>query len=95
MCNTSIACLKTADDGKSGSVPEPVFSLDDMDEILKKIEQQQAKIDAMYVSVEKLRRYFMWTLIITVVTIVIPLIILVVALPFMVSTITSTYGGLL
>ncbi|MDD5463862.1 MAG: hypothetical protein PHP62_01835 [Candidatus Moranbacteria bacterium] len=66
-----------------------------MEEILKKLEEQQIKIDAMYMSVEKLRKYFLWTLIVTIVTVVAPLIILAIALPFMISTISSAYGGLL
>ncbi|HAR99691.1 MAG: hypothetical protein US57_C0006G0014 [Candidatus Moranbacteria bacterium GW2011_GWC2_37_73] len=66
-----------------------------MDEVLKKLEEQQIKIDAMYVSVEKLRKYFLWTLIVTIVTVVVPLIILAIALPFMISTISGMYSGLL
>ncbi|KKQ51224.1 MAG: hypothetical protein US70_C0021G0015 [Parcubacteria group bacterium GW2011_GWD2_38_11] len=66
-----------------------------MEELLKKLEEQQIKIDAMYVSVEKLRKYFLWTLIVTIVTVVAPLIILTIALPFMMSAISSAYGGLL
>ncbi|KKP95359.1 MAG: hypothetical protein US25_C0062G0004 [Candidatus Moranbacteria bacterium GW2011_GWE1_36_7] len=66
-----------------------------MDEVLKKLEEQQIKIDAMYVSVEKLRKYFLWTLVITIATIVLPIIIMMIALPFMMSTISNAYGGLL
>jgi type II secretory pathway component PulF len=62
------------------------------EEILQKIEEQQKKIDAIYVSVERLRKYFMWTLIITFVTIVLPLIALVFVLPQFISTITSAYN---
>jgi CHASE3 domain sensor protein len=64
-------------------------------EILKKIEEQQQKIDAIYVSVEKTRKYFQWTLIITVVTIVMPLVAIIILLPWLMSTFTSAYGGLL
>jgi TRAP-type mannitol/chloroaromatic compound transport system permease small subunit len=41
----------------------------------------EQKIDAMYASVEKLRKYFLWTGIITVVLFVLPLIGLVFAVP--------------
>jgi len=51
------------------------------EEILQKIEEQGRKIDEMYRSVEKLRKYFFWTLIITVVMIVIPIIGLIIAIP--------------
>ena len=41
----------------------------------------QEKLDAIYKSVEKTRRYFQWTLIISVVVIVLPLIGLAFAIP--------------
>lgn len=63
-----------------------------MDELMKKLEQQEAKIDAMYASVEKLRKYFLWTLIITVVTVVLPIIAMMFILPAIMSTMTSAYG---
>lgn len=62
-----------------------------MEEILKKIEEQEKKIDAMYVSVEKLRKYFLWTLIIAGATVVLPLILMIVVLPSVLGTITSIY----
>ncbi len=62
-----------------------------MEEILKKIEEQQAKIDAIYVSVEKLRKYFLWTLIVTVATVLVPLIAVVIILPSLLSTVSSLY----
>ncbi|KKQ80314.1 MAG: hypothetical protein UT03_C0027G0002 [Candidatus Moranbacteria bacterium GW2011_GWD2_38_7] len=63
-----------------------------MEEILKKLEEQQIKIDAMYASVEKLRKYFLWTLIVTVATIVLPIIALMFILPAIISTLTGAYG---
>lgn len=65
-----------------------------MEELLKKLEEQQIKIDAMYVSVEKLRKYFLWTLIITVVTIVLPIIAAMFILPTVISTLMSSYSGI-
>ncbi len=66
-----------------------------MDEILKKLEEQDKKIDAIYVSVEKTRKYFLWTMIITIVTIILPIIALIVLIPWVVSTFSSMYGDLL
>lgn len=63
-----------------------------MEELLKKIEEQQVKIDAMYVSVEKLRKYFLWTLVITVAMIVLPLVAMMFVLPSVVGTLTNAYG---
>ena len=64
-------------------------------ELLKKLEEQEKKIDAIYVSVEKTRKYFQWTLIVTVVTIVLPIVVLIIMIPWLMSTLSSAYGGLL
>lgn len=63
-------------------------------EILDKLQRQEEKIDQMYRSVEKLRRYFLWMIILAVVTLVLPMIAMVFILPWAISTITSAYGGL-
>ena len=52
-------------------------------------EETKQKIDAIYLSVEKTRKYFLWTLIVTVVLFVLPLLGLVVMLPRVLSTLTS------
>jgi len=64
------------------------------DELLKKIQVQEAKLDSIYASVEKLRKYFLWTLIITVATVVLPLLVLVFMLPWLMGTLGAAYGGL-
>jgi len=46
----------------------------------------ESKIDAIYVSVEKTRKYFQWTMIITVVLFVLPLIGLIFAIPAFMSS---------
>ena len=66
-----------------------------MDEILKKLEEQDKKIDAIYVSVEKTRKYFLWTMVITIATVVLPIIVLIILLPWLINTLTSAYSGLL
>ncbi len=61
-----------------------------MDEdISKKLDEMQKRLDAVYVSVEKTRKYFQWTLIITLVAVVLPLIGLVFAIPAYLSTLGS------
>ena len=52
-----------------------------LDRIEVKLAELQAKIDATFVSAEKTRKYMMWTAIITVAVIVIPLLILPAVLP--------------
>jgi TRAP-type mannitol/chloroaromatic compound transport system permease small subunit len=64
-------------------------------DILTRLEILEKKIDMMYVTVDKLRRYFLVSTILTVVFFVLPLIIAVIAIPFMINTVTNMYGGLL
>jgi type II secretory pathway component PulF len=51
------------------------------EEILKKLAEQEEKINAIYRSVEKTRKYFLWMLIVTVAMIIIPLIGLIFVIP--------------
>lgn len=60
--------------------------------ILQKIEEQNEKLKAIYQSAEKTRKYFLWTLIVTIVTIVLPLIALAFVIPWMLNTLTSSLG---
>ena len=64
------------------------------EDLIKKIDEKQEKINKIYVSVEKTRKYFQWTLIITLVTIVLPILLLLFILPTIMSTYTSTLSGL-
>lgn len=63
-------------------------------ELIKKIEEQGLKIDAIYQSVEKTRKYFLIVAWITVATVVLPLIILAFVLPSFISTYVDTLSGL-
>ena len=63
-----------------------------LDELASSANEQEKRIDDIYKSVEKTRKYFMWTLIVTVATIVLPLIGLMVAIPWFLKTMTSAYG---
>ena len=58
-------------------------------EILKKLEEQKKQIEAIYISVEKTRKYFFWTGVITLVVIVIPLLLLPFVLPTALSGLTG------
>lgn len=51
----------------------------------QKILDIEKKIDAIYISTEKTRKYFMWTLIITVAAVVLPIIGLLFAIPSFMS----------
>ena len=63
-----------------------------MDPIQNKLEEHSQKLDKIYTSVEKTRKYFLWTLIATVVFLVLPLVVFLFILPTILSTLT---GGLL
>ncbi|MGE5392153.1 MAG: hypothetical protein ACM3NH_00185 [Candidatus Saccharibacteria bacterium] len=58
-------------------------------EISKKLDEQEAQLLRIYLSVEKTRKYFLWTLIVTVVMLILPLIGLLIAIPSFISTYTS------
>lgn len=61
-------------------------------EILKKLEAEDAKLDAIHQSIEKMRKYFLWTLVITIAVIVLPLVGLLLVAPQFIATYTSGLG---
>jgi hypothetical protein len=62
-------------------------------ETVERIAALEKKIDAIWVSVEKTRKYFLWTLIVGVVTFVLPLIGLAFVIPFYLRTLSQSLGG--
>ena len=58
----------------------------------KKLAEQDAKLDKIYASIEKMRKYFLWTMIITIATIVLPIIALIAVIPWFLSVMTSAYN---
>jgi hypothetical protein len=61
-----------------------------MDPIEQRLAALEKKVDAVYSSVEKLRKYFLWTGIIAVAVFVLPLLLL----PFAMSQLMSVYGDM-
>jgi hypothetical protein len=55
-------------------------------------QELEAKLDAIYKSVEKTRKYFLWTLVATVVAFVLPLLGLIIIIPWFLRTLTSAYS---
>ena len=53
----------------------------DEEKILEKLEEQGKKIDGIYKSVEKTRKYFLWTFIVSIVVVVLPLVGLLFVIP--------------
>jgi type II secretory pathway component PulF len=63
-------------------------------EILRKIEELEKKVEAVYQSSEKMRKYFLWTLIISAVVIILPLIGLLIVIPQFLNTYNAANLGL-
>jgi len=61
-------------------------------EILKKIEEQGKKIEEIFVSVEKTRKYFLWTLIISAAFVILPIIGLMLVIPQFLNTLNVASG---
>lgn len=58
-------------------------------EILRQIAVQNEVLQKVFVSVEKTRKYFMWTLIITLALFIIPLVGLLFAIPMLLSNLSA------
>ncbi len=55
-------------------------------EILTLLKSNEEKLEKIYISTEKTRKYFFWTMVVTVAVLVLPLIGLVFAIPSLMST---------
>jgi len=64
-----------------------------LEELASSANKHEAKIDAIYKSTEKTRKYILWHLIINIVVIVLPLIGLIVAIPWFLKIMTQAYSG--
>jgi hypothetical protein len=63
-------------------------------ELENKLKELEAKLDLVYRSAEKSRKYLMWTGIITAAVIILPLIAMVFVLPSFISSYTDTLNSL-
>ena len=64
------------------------------EDLAKQLKEQQIMLEKIFRSAERTRRYFMWTLIVSLVVFVIPLIIMIFVLPSFIGVYTSALGGL-
>ena len=62
------------------------------EDIVKKLEEQDKKLDAILESSEKMRKYFWWTMVISIAVIVLPLIGLMFVLPSFFDSLTIPAG---
>ena len=63
------------------------------EETKRRLDEQDSLLEKIYISVEKTRKYFMWTLIISLVLFVLPLIGLVFVIPNFLSAYTTSLVG--
>jgi type II secretory pathway component PulF len=63
-----------------------------LNRIEAKLTELQTKIEATFVSAEKTRKYMMWTAIITIAVIVIPLLLLPLVIPAFLSSVALPAG---
>lgn len=64
-------------------------------DIQQRLEAQEAKLEQIWQSVEKTRKYFLITMWTTIVCVALPLVLLIFALPFAINAILGQYEGLL
>ena len=58
------------------------------------MEELERKVDEVYIAVEKIRKYMLWTAIITLIVIVLPLVGLAVVLPTFISNYLDAFSTL-
>jgi hypothetical protein len=61
-------------------------------EIFKKLEEQGRKIEEIFVSVEKTRKYLLWTLIISAAFVILPIVGLMFAIPQFFNNLDAVSG---
>ena len=70
----------------------PLKTMDD-EKILKQFAEQKAELDIIQKDVKRIKSYFFWTAVVSIVLFIVPLIGLVIVIPFYLQTITGALGG--
>lgn len=63
-----------------------------MDNIENRLKAIEEKVDKVFISAEKTRKYFLWILVLTVVAFVLPLLGMIIAIPKFLETYNSVSG---
>lgn len=79
--------------GDSTTVLDTVYLSSMDEETLGRIKHIEMRVEAIYESAEKTRKYFLWTLIATVVVFVLPLLGLLFAIPSFMDSYSNALGG--
>lgn len=61
--------------------------------ILSHVQQNKEVLEKIYISTERTRKMFLWTLILTIITFVLPLVGLMFAIPYFINTYVSALSG--
>jgi len=64
-------------------------------DLQKKISELEQKIDQMQQTLDQFKQYFKWTMILSIVFFVLPLIAVVIILPMLMNTLAGNYSALL
>ncbi len=65
----------------------------DNEAMAKELRDQRALLEQIYISAEKTRKYYLWTMIVTAVFFILPLIVMVFAIPYFISSYGSLFDG--
>jgi len=66
-----------------------------MEELIQKLEKQEQQLNEIYKTVRQLRRYFLTTIAISVITFLLPIIGIIFSLPWLIRTFEKSFQGLL
>ncbi len=66
-----------------------------MEELIKKLEEQEKQLNEIYETVKKLKRYFITTIIISAITFLLPILAVILSLPFLMKTFETLTKGLI
>ncbi|MFA6601344.1 MAG: hypothetical protein WCT02_00560 [Candidatus Paceibacterota bacterium] len=65
----------------------------DMETLAKEVREQRALLEQTFISVEKTRKYFLWTLVATVIAFILPLLAAAFIIPSFLSAYSELLGG--
>ncbi|MCK5081153.1 MAG: hypothetical protein KAQ63_03235 [Candidatus Moranbacteria bacterium] len=66
-----------------------------MEDLIQKLAQQEQQLNEIHKTVKQLKRYFLTTIIVSAITFLLPVIGLVITIPWLIRTFESTFQGLL
>ena len=69
--------------------------MEEQNNIQEQLDAQQKALTKIYISVEKTRKYILYTMIATLVTFILPLVVIAIVLPRIINSFQTSLGGLL